>query len=149
MTALFTALLPLPNSLADDAQFRKGEAIFFLFSLIEKKKKGNSCRGRFSEGGLRTTNPYHLQQRTKTLLRKYFSVEKPSDRTHWGGPLPNPPHFCFPRGISVKWKPAGVQASLARPAGPLKGWRAWQRPRLDGEVHSQLLLPGRVEPLRV
>lgn len=39
MTAPFIALLSLWNSLASDAQFKKGEAIFFfLFSLIEKKK---------------------------------------------------------------------------------------------------------------
>lgn len=39
MTALFIALLSLRNSLASDAQFKKGEAIFFLFSPAEKKKK--------------------------------------------------------------------------------------------------------------
>lgn len=39
MTALFIALLSLWNSLASDARFKKGEAIFFLFSLIEKKKE--------------------------------------------------------------------------------------------------------------
>ena len=39
MTALFIALLSLRNSLASDAQFKKGEAIFFLFFPAEKKKR--------------------------------------------------------------------------------------------------------------
>jgi hypothetical protein len=48
---------------------KKGEAVFSLFSLFFLK---NSCGGRFSKGGCRTTNPYHLQKKTKTLLRKDF-----------------------------------------------------------------------------
>lgn len=41
MTAPFIALLSLWNSLASDAQFKKGEAVFFFFFflLLKKKKK--------------------------------------------------------------------------------------------------------------
>ena len=72
MTAPFIASLSLWNSLASDAQFKKGEAIyiyiyffFFFFSLIEKK---NSCRGRFSKGELRTTNSTEVSEAVAKAL---------------------------------------------------------------------------------
>lgn len=69
MTALFIALLSLWNSLASDARFKKGEAIFFLFSLIEKKKR-ILAEVDFPREGSGPQIHTHLQKKTKALLRK-------------------------------------------------------------------------------
>lgn len=80
MTTLFIALLSLRNSLASDARFKKKEKqYFFLFSFPLFFKR-ILAEVDFPRRGLRTTNPHHLQKKTKALLRKDFYVEKPSDR---------------------------------------------------------------------
>lgn len=83
---------------------------FFLsFPLIEKKKEREKeilaevDFPREASGPQIHTTPNRTQRLSLENISTWKSLQT---ETHWGGPLPNPPHFCPPRGISFKWKPA-------------------------------------------
>lgn len=146
MTALFIALLSLRNSLASDAQFKKGEAIFFLFSLIEKKEILAEVDFPREDSGpqIYTTSKRRQRLSLEIFLSGKAFRQKPIEmarcQTHPISAFPVESHLSRNRqGFSPPC--LGQQATC-----PQKCQRAWRRPCLDMEVHSQLLRPGMAEP---
>lgn len=100
VSALFTVLLSVRNSLASDAQFSKGGGgAAFSLSPLSPLLKRILAEVDFSEGGLWTTSPSHLQRETKPLLSKDAKEEKPSDRNPLRWLPAKSDGFCFSCGI--------------------------------------------------